>query len=113
LLGRTNYAGRTIDVLSLRSELGQAPKEIAENDQIVVVKLDSAENLPKQYGILVDELGEIPEVPMHRIEQLDSIVGGNEMIGDMIVKPVDSTEYREMLVVIDPVKLIYKLLKKG
>jgi len=113
LLGRTNYNGRTIDVITLRGELGLNHKDVHEDDQIVIVRLEHIENMPKQYGILVNELGEIPEVPLHRVDKLDSIVGGTELLGDMIVKPEVGQIDREMLVVIDPSKVIYKLVKKA
>lgn len=117
LSGRINYNNRTIDVLNLSCELGVEPREITEDTQIVITKIDKdieeSDEPIKYFGILVDELGEIPEVPNSRIDSLNTVFGTNELLGDGIVKPETGGCETQMLVIIDPRKLLEKLLKKS
>jgi len=114
LLGRTNYHSRTIDVISLREELGLPSCELGEDAQIVVVKQKSIdEKADRHYGVVVDELGEIPEVPTSRIDMLDSIVGGSDLLGEAIVKPEEGQRDMEMLVVLDPQRILNQLVKRS
>lgn len=112
LLGRINYNMRTIDVISLHEDLGHEQKAIAEDSQVVVVKLKNDEKDERRYGIIVDDLGEIPEVSMDRVDLLDSIVGGSDMLGEAIVKPNADHVDQEMLVIIDPTKVLNKLSRR-
>jgi chemotaxis signal transduction protein len=117
LSGRINYNNKTVDVLNLSYELGAEPKEIGEDTQIVITKIDKdieeSDEPIKYFGILVDELGEIPEVPNSRIDSLNTVFGTNELLGDGIVKPENSGNETQMLVIINPRKLLDKLLKKS
>lgn len=117
LSGRINYNNKTVDVLNLRCELGLEPKELDENTQIVVTKIDKdiedSDEPIKYFGILVDELGEIPEVPNNRIDSLNTVFGANDLLGDGIVKPENSGNETQMLVILDPKKLLEKLVKKS
>jgi len=117
LSGRINYNNKTVDVLNLSHELGVTPKEIGEDTQIVVTKIDKdieeSDEPIKYFGILVDELGEIPEVPNSRIDSLHTVFGANDLLGDGIVKPENSGNETQMLVILDPRKLLEKLLKKS
>lgn len=114
--GRINYHNKTVDVLDIKSELGFGKTEINEDTQIVITKIDkdieeSTEPV-KYFGIMVDTLGEIPEVPNSRIDSLNTVFGSGELLGNGIVKPMDGSRESQMLVILDPRKLLEKLMKK-
>lgn len=114
--GRINYYNKTVDVLDIKSELGFGKTEICDDTQIVVTKIDkdiedSSEPI-KYFGIMVDTLGEIPEVPNTRIDNLDTVFGSGDLLGNGIVKPTDGSRDSQMLVILDPRKLLEKLMKK-
>lgn len=117
LAGRINYQNKTLDVLNLSYELGLTPKEISENTQIVVTKIvgnsEEKDESVRYFGILVDELGEIPEVRNNRIDRLDTVFGSHELLGDEIVKPESADTQAQMLVILDPKRLLEKLIRKS
>lgn len=75
------------------------------NQQIVLVRLRE-NNL---FGILVDALGEIPEVADHRIEALSSMFSGEGVIAESLVKPGPGQPPGELLLVLNPDKICQRI----
>jgi chemotaxis signal transduction protein len=73
------------------------PIPITQNNQIVVLK-DG--NNGDHIGLLVDQLGEIPEVPEEQIEKLSAIMGGETQLADSMVKKREGDSGNQMLVLL-------------
>ncbi|MBS4095407.1 MAG: chemotaxis protein CheW [Sulfuricella sp.] len=80
-------------------------KHSSPHQQIVLVRLKE-NNL---FGILVDSLGEIPEVADHRVESLSSMFSGEGVIADSLVKPDPSQPVGELLLVLNPEKICQRI----
>ncbi len=92
-----------VDIHQLLPKSGE--KHVSPNQQIVLVRLKE-NNL---FGILVDALGEIPEVPDHRIETLSSMFSGEGVIAESLVKPGAGQPPGELLLVLNPDKICQRI----
>lgn len=114
--GMVLFRNNPIMVVDLRDDLhldGQ------QNDggyrQIVVVKEDGGES----FGILVNQLGEIPEIANDRIKPIPSIIPGSDALAEKLVKPIQGSENKEILILLSPEGIRKKLgaygssVKKG
>ena len=78
--------------------------------QIVVLR-DEAPNGPM--GLLVDHLGEIPEVPVDRIERLSSMLGGDNQLAESMVKKTAGETSQEMLVLLSAERIRNRIQNLG
>lgn len=100
LFGYAMFRNRVMPVINLSVLLG-VDFPLSENNvagrQIVVLRDEREEEF---MGILVDHLGEIPEVPVDRIEKLSSMMGGESQLADSMVKKREGEPGSQMLVLL-------------
>jgi chemotaxis signal transduction protein len=77
----------------------------SSSSQIVVV------NVPEQgrFGILVDDLGEIPEIPTARIESVSSMLSVGGSLTESLVKPQQGNDDHRILVILSTHRIMHRL----
>jgi chemotaxis signal transduction protein len=78
--------------------------------QIVVLR-DSADS--ERMGLLVDHLGEIPEIPLARIETLSSLFGADDQLADSMVKKSTDEPNSDLLVLLSAERIRQRITKQG
>lgn len=107
MLGYIMYRDKLITVVGLWGVLGKEDKRrISQEPQIIVLRLGEQEDM--LLGVMVDELGEIPEIPLERIEKVSSMLGGGNALGESLVKPEEGKSASEMIVILSPERLLRK-----
>lgn len=95
--GCTMYQGRPISVFDLTPLLPGKPG-LKGGGQLVVL------GMPEQdlrFGILVDELGDIPEIPLGRIDPVPAMLGqSGASMTESLVRPDPAAPGRDILVVL-------------
>ena len=81
---------------------------VHENMQIVILK-----GKRERYGILVDELGPIPRINTDKIDFNASLLDAADKFTEGVVLPVDSKSHTELVVLLDPTRLINHLVSIG
>ena len=103
-LGYIMFRDNLISVVGLWGMLGQEDKRRSSSEpQIVVLRLGGESDM--LVGIMVDELGEIPEIPKERIEKVSPMLSAGNMLAESLVKPGEGKSSREMIVVLSPERL--------
>ena len=105
--GKMMYAGNAIAVVDIRGQLDMPDEPCPPQAQVVVVQAGKT-----RIGLVVDALGEIPEVCMSRVDATSSILDGEESYVECIIKPDPQSGSRELLVVVDPERLVQRLVEK-
>ena len=106
LTGTTQYRGSLIPVLHLNKILNQGASLVESNtQQIVVVKTQKG-----LMGLLVDALGEIPEICATKLNDMSKLIPSQSQFIDSIVKPDLKASSEQMLIIIDPSKLLKQVL---
>jgi chemotaxis signal transduction protein len=60
-------------------------------------------------GVMVDELGEMPEVATERMDTLRAVVGDDSFV-DGVVRPGEGDDWPMLLLVVDPDRMCTSLL---
>ncbi len=109
LFGYAMFRNKVMPVINLAVLLGaEAPmSQAALADKQIVVMKDVQEDTC--IGMLVDQLGEIPEVPADRIEKLSAMMGGEHQLADSMVKKRESDPHSQMLVLLSVDRLRARL----
>ncbi|MGE4318538.1 MAG: chemotaxis protein CheW [Deferribacterales bacterium] len=102
--GRRIYKDIPILVVDIRSILDLPEKEMDSETQIIVLR--TGDN--SMFGLIVDGLGEIPEICSSRVEQSDHVLDRSKYT-ECIVKPEPGHDDEEMLMVLRPDGIIGKL----
>lgn len=100
--GRRIYKDVPIVVVDIRSVLQLPEKEIDSDTQIIVLKTEGK----SMFGLIVDALGEIPEICGSRVESSEHVLDRSKYT-ECIVKPIKDDD--EMLMVLRPEGIIGKL----
>ena len=108
VIGKFVYNDELITVIDIRTQLRIPPRKFDPNSPVVVVRADNA-----NIGIVVDALGEIPEICMDRVDRANSVLDSSKGYVDCIIKPDQRSEVKELLVVIDPTRLVQALILNG
>ena len=112
LLGYIMFHDRLISVVGLWGMLGNEGKRRSSNEpQIIVIRLGGEQD--SLIGIMVDELGEIPEIPVERIEKVSPMMSNGNTLAENLVKPGAGKSSREMIVLLSPERLRRKFLNIG
>lgn len=101
--GRIIYQDVPLLVVDIRSLLEMPEKEMDSETQIVILTTGK-----DRFGLVVDALGEIPEVPNSRVDRSEHILE-NSKYTDCIVKPDPKSGQKEMLLVLKPDGIIAAL----
>jgi chemotaxis signal transduction protein len=102
--GRRIYKDLPLLVVDIRSVLDLPDKEMDNDSQIIVLRFKG----DQLFGLVADALGEIPQIPLDRVECSDHILD-NSKYTECIVKPDQSQPNGEMLMVLRPEGIIGKL----
>jgi len=94
------FRGDPIAVVSLRVPMQWRTQPNEGEQQTVVIREDDEKEC---IGLLVDALGEIPEVPASRIEKINALIAGENMLAESLVKISDATD--GLLVVLSPERI--------
>lgn len=107
LVGYLLYQGLPVPVVDIRRLLPhrEDTAPLAGN-QVVMVRVREDEKL----GILVNALGEIPEVPRDWVESLSTMFAGEGVIADSVVRPDPARPPGELLLVLNPEKICHRIL---
>lgn len=112
MLGYIMYRDKLIHVVGLWGELGKEDKRHQGHEpQIIVVRLGEADSM--LIGLMVDELGEIPEIQLDRIEKVSPMLAGGNGLAESLVKPGNGKDSKEMIVVLSTERLRRRFLKAG
>lgn len=94
--GQIIYKNIPTVVLDIRPILDEPARPITKESQVIMIKVGKI-----NIGIIVDGLGEIPEIPKNRVEEPRHILE-NTRYTDCIVKPNPKAKNQEILVVLHP-----------
>ena len=107
MLGYIMFRDKLITVVGLWGVLGKEDKRrVSHEPQIIVLRLGAEED--KLIGVMVDELGEIPEIPLDRIEKVASMLASGNALAESLVKPALGKSSDEMIVILSPERLLRK-----
>ena len=106
-VGYLMFHNTLVPVVGLWGLLGEAGRRHPNHEpQIVILQLSA----DVMMGVMVDELGEIPEIHYGLIEQISGILAGENMLAESIIKPDESKGRTDMIVVISPDRLRRRFL---
>ena len=94
-----------ITVFDLGGALGEAPARI-QGRQIVIIAPPGQRS---RFGILVDELGEIPEISAQRIETLPQLLAGGTSLTESLVKPHPDDAEKRILIILSVDRIIERV----
>jgi len=106
LVGMRFHRGRTIPVIDLRQIIGCHTRTPPSAEQHIVIMRESAEAEP--IGLLVDALGEIPEIPLDAIEPVSPFIGGQGVMAEHMVNFSDIRQQNKstsMLAILAPARI--------
>lgn len=109
VVGYMMFHGSLMPIVSLHQILQKdaPPPPIHAESQIVVIR----EQEDSDYlGLLVDALGEIPEVSVSQIEKISPMLAGDNILADSIVKQCADEPCQEMLVVLSPERICNRVV---
>ncbi|MBL8448074.1 MAG: chemotaxis protein CheW, partial [Zoogloeaceae bacterium] len=111
LAGMRYHQGRTIPIIDLRQIIGCRTQTPAPAERHIVIMRESATTEP--IGLLVDALGEIPEIPVDAIEKVSPLIGGGGMLAEQMVNFTDLRRQRgtsAMLAVLSPGRIRTRIM---
>ena len=85
-----------ITVFDLGGALIDRPTNTAAKQIVVIQRPDQR----SRFGILVDELGEIPEIPAQRIEPIPGMLTSGSSLTESLVKPHPSDGEKRLLIIL-------------
>lgn len=105
--GTVLHNNKAVAVIDIRKYIDEVQHQ--DYEEIIVVKdYDSDENY---IGILVNSLGDIPEVAQSRIKSIDNKILGNSSLITSIVTPLENIAYNKLLSILDITKLKENLVE--
>ena len=106
--GTMTFKDKAVTVIDIRNFIEES--NIPEYKEIVILKNfdDRSDNY---LGILVNSLGDIPEVANSRIKVIDNHILGSSSLITSIVMPLENIKYDKLLSILDMKKLKDNLVK--
>nr|WP_320116699.1 chemotaxis protein CheW [uncultured Desulfuromonas sp.] len=101
VIGKILYDSHIINVIDVRTQLKLPYEPFDPNAPIVVIETGK-----DCVGLVVDALGEIPEVCMDRVDKKKNVLDATGQYIECIIKPQPDSGSKELLVVIDPEKMV-------
>lgn len=106
--GTMTYNDKAVAVIDIKNFIDEV--NIPEYKEIVIVK-NFDDNSDNYLGILVNSLGDIPEVANNRIKAIDNHILGSSSLITSIVMPLENIKYDKLLSLLDMKKLKSNLVK--
>jgi chemotaxis signal transduction protein len=107
LSGYLLYQDMTVPVVDITRLMPERPGvRHVPGKQVVLVRIREDAVL----GIMVNSLGEIPEVAQHRVQALSSMFSSEGTIADSLVKPEITQESGELLLILCPEKICHRIM---
>ena len=94
--GCVMHGDQPITVFDLRGVLGDRPAGGRTRQIVVIQKPDQR----CRFGILVDDLGEIPEIPAQRIEPIPGMLSHGNSLTESLVKPHPDDDEKRLLIIL-------------
>lgn len=109
--GYMMFRENVIPVIGLWGMISNEGRRRSNQDpQIVVINTNHESD--SYLGIIIDELGDIPEIPLSRIEKISAMLAGENMLAESLVKPETANSQEEMLVIISPERIKRRFVAK-
>lgn len=106
-LGYIMFRNQLVPVVGLWGLLGEAGRRRpCHEPQIVILELAPEVLL----GVMIDELGEIPEVRAEHIEKISTMLAGESMLTEGLVKPDERQNRLDVIVLVSPGRLRRKFM---
>ncbi|MBS1228499.1 MAG: chemotaxis protein CheW [Proteobacteria bacterium] len=94
-----------ITVFDLGGALNDRPTDSAARQIVVIERPDQR----WRFGILVDELGEIPEIPAQRIEPIPGMLASGNSLTESLVKPPPGDGEKRILIILSIERIMARL----
>ena len=94
-----------ITVFDLCGALNDRPTNNAAKQIVVIERPDQR----TRFGILVDELGEIPEIPAQRIEPIPGMLASGNSLTESLVKPPPGDGEKRILIILSIERVMARL----
>lgn len=88
------------------TEERRAPRSPSAKRQVLILRTAKDQN---KFGILVDSLGDINEIPVSQLESASSMVSGGNSLVESLVKPRDGSVDRRILIVLSSEQIFQRL----
>jgi len=116
MVGMRYHRSRAVPVIDLRQIIGCHTQTPPPVEQHIVIMRESPDR--EAIGLLVDALGEIPEIPVEAIETISPFIGGRGLIAEHMVNFTDSrrqNSHTSMLSILSPGRIRTKItgLREG
>jgi chemotaxis signal transduction protein len=103
-VGYLMYRGKPIPVYDVRTVANAGPAGQNAQRQIIVLSRDDA----PAFGIVADDLGEVHEVPVSRLQSMPAMLGGDSVLGEIVVYP-DASKNDSLLGVLSAERIADRL----
>lgn len=108
------FRDRVIPVVGLWGAIGKSDRRhTGDEPQVIILSSGRPGDDESLIGIFVDELGEIPEVPVERVERISQMVAGENLLADRIVKPEQGDSRGGMIVLLSIDRLLARFLQSA
>lgn len=107
VVGKILYKDELVPVVKIKDQINTSEALLGGNAPVIIAAAGE-----HKVGILADSLGEIPQVALSRIESKSNILEASTSYIESIVKPDAQSSTTDLLVIIDPLKLITMLTGK-
>ena len=103
--GYLMYGGSPVPVYDIGEMANAGPAMAGADRQVIVLQSEKGSHL----GILVDGLGEIPEIAISRLQALPAMLAGGNVLAESIVG-TDAPDKEHLLIVLSAERIIARLL---
>ncbi len=107
IIGTILFNDRIITVIDIRTQMGQEKTTFDPTTPIVVIETDS-----DCFGLVVDALGEIPQVFKNRVDSGKSVLNSAASYIECLIKPPANSDKKELLVILDPDKTLNMVMSR-
>jgi chemotaxis signal transduction protein len=108
VIGKLLHNNKVLTIIDIRTQLRLPEENFDPGAPIVVVETENGEWI----GLVVDALGEIPQVGMDRVDSSRNAFDAQESYVECIIKPLVQSGQKDLLVVLDPTRLVKTLIGK-
>lgn len=103
--GYLMYGGTPVAVYDIGEMANAGPAMAGADRQVIILQSDKGTHL----GILVDGLGEIPEIAISRLQALPAMLAGGNVLAESIVG-TDAPDKEHLLIVLSAERIVARLL---